>query len=145
MDSPIPTEALHCQVSACLYSLIETAKANNLEPYKYLRYLFEKFPFISSETELAGLFVTPFSVYPHFPAEKTTARCRHASTSASSFRAIGDFRYRTAHKQTSNRAPPPVHRQKTSLCQPFSTKKQATHPGPKRQTKNGVHPFGGGG
>ena len=28
------------QASACLYSLIETAKAYNLEPYKYLRYLF---------------------------------------------------------------------------------------------------------
>jgi hypothetical protein len=24
---------------------IETAKANNLEPYKHLRYLFEKIPF----------------------------------------------------------------------------------------------------
>jgi transposase len=43
------------QASACLYSLIETAKANNLEPYKYLRYLFEKLPFVSSETELASL------------------------------------------------------------------------------------------
>jgi transposase len=43
------------QASACLYSLIETAKANNLEPYKYLRYLFEKLPFISSEIELASL------------------------------------------------------------------------------------------
>ena len=43
------------QASACLYSLIETAKANNLEPYKYFRYLLEKLPFISSETELASL------------------------------------------------------------------------------------------
>jgi transposase len=30
--------------SALLYSLIETAKANKLEPYKYLRFLFEKLP-----------------------------------------------------------------------------------------------------
>ncbi len=30
--------------SANLYSLIETAKANGLEPYAYLRYLFEKLP-----------------------------------------------------------------------------------------------------
>lgn len=30
--------------SAGLYSLVETAKANNLEPYKYLRHLFEKLP-----------------------------------------------------------------------------------------------------
>lgn len=43
------------QASACLYSLIETAKANNLEPYKYLRYLFEKLPFASSEEELRNL------------------------------------------------------------------------------------------
>ena len=30
--------------SANLYSLIETAKANNLEPYAYLRYLFTELP-----------------------------------------------------------------------------------------------------
>ena len=35
--------------------VIETAKANNLEPYKYLRYLFEKLPFASSEEELKNL------------------------------------------------------------------------------------------
>lgn len=43
------------QASACLYSFIETAKANNLEPYRYLRYLFEKLPFASSEDELTAL------------------------------------------------------------------------------------------
>ncbi|MCF8056584.1 MAG: transposase, partial [Desulfocapsa sp.] len=32
------------KASALLFSLIETAKANNLEPYAYLRYLFEKLP-----------------------------------------------------------------------------------------------------
>lgn len=30
--------------SAALYSLIETAKANRLEPYLYLRYVFQKIP-----------------------------------------------------------------------------------------------------
>ena len=30
---------------ASFYSLIETAKAIGLEPSKYLRYLFEKFPY----------------------------------------------------------------------------------------------------
>ena len=30
--------------SACIYSLIETAKANGLEPYWYLKYLFENLP-----------------------------------------------------------------------------------------------------
>jgi transposase len=33
------------EASAALYSLIETAKANGLEPYLYLRYLFENLPF----------------------------------------------------------------------------------------------------
>ena len=32
------------QASALLYSLIETAKVNKLEPYTYLRYIFEKLP-----------------------------------------------------------------------------------------------------
>ena len=30
--------------SATLYSLVETAKANDLEPYSYLRHIFEKLP-----------------------------------------------------------------------------------------------------
>jgi len=32
------------KASANLYSLIETAKANDLEPYAYLRYLFTELP-----------------------------------------------------------------------------------------------------
>ncbi len=32
------------ETSANLYSLIETAKANGLEPYAYLRYLFAELP-----------------------------------------------------------------------------------------------------
>ena len=34
--------------SATIYSLIESAKANGLEPYKYLRYIFEKLPFVNT-------------------------------------------------------------------------------------------------
>lgn len=37
------------RASAVLYSLIETAKANKLEPYSYLRYLFEKLPATSPD------------------------------------------------------------------------------------------------
>jgi len=33
------------EASAMFYSLIETAKANGLEPYSYLRHIFEKLPF----------------------------------------------------------------------------------------------------
>ena len=32
------------KASAALYSLVETAKANDLEPSNYLRYIFEKLP-----------------------------------------------------------------------------------------------------
>jgi transposase len=48
--------------SACLYSLIETAKANSLEPYKYLRYLFEKLPFAMSEDDYRKLLPQNLSV-----------------------------------------------------------------------------------
>ncbi len=33
------------EASATIYSLVESAKANSLEPYKYLRYIFEQLPF----------------------------------------------------------------------------------------------------
>jgi transposase len=41
--------------SACLYSLIETAKANGLEPYRYLRFLFEKLPLAATREDLIAL------------------------------------------------------------------------------------------
>jgi transposase len=41
--------------SAVLYSLIESAKANGLEPYKYLRYIFEKLPYAESKDGLRAL------------------------------------------------------------------------------------------
>lgn len=41
--------------SAFIYSLIETAKANNLDPYWYLYYLFEKLPFVKKQEEYRAL------------------------------------------------------------------------------------------
>ena len=41
--------------SATLYTLIETAKANGLEPWAYLNYLFEKLPTAKSEKALLAL------------------------------------------------------------------------------------------
>lgn len=41
--------------SACLYSLIETAKANGIEPYRYLRCLFEKLPSVYTKDEYKSL------------------------------------------------------------------------------------------
>lgn len=43
------------EASALLYSLIETAKANNREPYTYLRYIFEKLPLASSLEDYEAL------------------------------------------------------------------------------------------
>jgi len=41
--------------SATMYTLVETAKANNLEPWAYLNYLFEKLPLAKSEQALLAL------------------------------------------------------------------------------------------
>ncbi|NDY56128.1 IS66 family transposase [Desulfovibrio sulfodismutans] len=41
--------------SATLYSLIESAKANDLEPYRYLRHLFEHLPTATSDAERKAL------------------------------------------------------------------------------------------
>jgi len=41
--------------SAAMYSLIETAKANGLEPYQYLRYLFERLPQASRSDDYQAL------------------------------------------------------------------------------------------
>jgi transposase len=46
--------------SANLYSLIETAKANGHEPYRYLRHLFTELPKASSPHEIAALL--PFNI-----------------------------------------------------------------------------------
>jgi len=48
------------RASALLYSLIETAKANSLEPYAYLRFLFEKLP-ITPEVKYKNLLPTSLS------------------------------------------------------------------------------------
>jgi transposase len=41
--------------AATIYSLIETAKACKLDPYQYLRLLFEKIPYASTETDYTAL------------------------------------------------------------------------------------------
>ena len=43
------------EASATIYSLIETAKANDLEPYRYLRYMFERLPLAESEADYKAL------------------------------------------------------------------------------------------
>ena len=43
------------RASASFYSLIETAKANDLEPSRYLRYLFEKYPYVKTSEDIFNL------------------------------------------------------------------------------------------
>ena len=43
------------EASATFFSLIETAKANDLEPYAYLRYLFTKIPSAQNEADFLDL------------------------------------------------------------------------------------------
>ena len=50
------------EASALLYSLIETAKANGLEPYAYLRYTFGRLPLASSLEEYEVLL--PWNITP---------------------------------------------------------------------------------
>lgn len=38
-----------------LYSLIESAKANGIDPYKYLKYIFEKFPYVKIPEDIFNL------------------------------------------------------------------------------------------
>jgi hypothetical protein len=44
--------------SAALYSLIETAKANGHEPYRYLRYLLTALPSVAGESDILALLPT---------------------------------------------------------------------------------------
>ena len=53
--------------SATFYTLIETAKANGLEPYKYLCYLFDRLPFAQSKEDLQKLL--PLNLTPEFLEE----------------------------------------------------------------------------
>ena len=43
------------EAGATFYSLVETAKANGLEPYAYLRYIFEKLPLAETDQDYKKL------------------------------------------------------------------------------------------
>jgi transposase len=49
-DTPAGAEA-----SARLYSLIETAKANGIQPYAYLRQVFTELPWAETLTDIEAL------------------------------------------------------------------------------------------
>jgi transposase len=48
--------------SATFFSLIETAKANGLEPYGYLRHIFKQLPLVQTEQDLRDLL--PQNIHP---------------------------------------------------------------------------------
>ena len=50
------------RASASFYSLIETAKANGLEPSKYLKYLFERFPYAKTSEDVFNLLPMNISI-----------------------------------------------------------------------------------
>jgi transposase len=49
------------EASAILYSMVETAKANGLSPYAYLKYLLEQLPNIDLEDPSALDMLMPWS------------------------------------------------------------------------------------
>jgi hypothetical protein len=51
----LPVLPKGAEASATFFTLIETAKANGLEPYAYLRYLFENLPLAESESDYLKL------------------------------------------------------------------------------------------
>jgi hypothetical protein len=61
--------SLGAAASATIYSLIETAKRNNLEPYHYLCYLFDRLPYAQSRLEFKKLLpqnLTPEILTDHY-------------------------------------------------------------------------------
>ena len=61
------------EASALLYSLIETAKANKLEPYAYLRFIFEKLPTAKSLQDYESLL--PWNLTPEQLEIPSTLKC----------------------------------------------------------------------
>ena len=56
------------KTSAIIYSIVETAKANNLKPYNYVQYLLEEIPKHMDDTDCSFLEnLLPWS--EHLPAE----------------------------------------------------------------------------
>jgi transposase len=57
------------EAGAALYSLIETAKANGLEPYHYLLYLFDKLPLFEGECDEHLKALLPMNLSPEILAD----------------------------------------------------------------------------
>ena len=61
-------EAAGAHASAGLYSLVETAKANQLSPYSYLSLIFKELPNAKTQEDFENLL--PYNVSRHFEVER---------------------------------------------------------------------------
>lgn len=65
------------QASANLFSLVMTARANDLEPYAYLNYLFEHLPAASTVEQIEALL--PWNVKPVLDEQKKLSTCKQSA------------------------------------------------------------------
>jgi hypothetical protein len=59
----IPRSQTARRFSKCSSNIVETAKANGLEPYEYLRRLFERLPYAKTVADYESLL--PFATFAH--------------------------------------------------------------------------------
>ena len=63
------------QSSAIVYSLVETAKVNGLESYKYLRYILEELPYLEKSPAYKDLeALMPWDPYIHISVNVNSSR-----------------------------------------------------------------------
>jgi transposase len=67
-------DAAGAQASANLYSLVMTCRANEVEPYAYLNYLFEHLPVASTVEQIEALL--PWNVKPVLDEQKKKSQER---------------------------------------------------------------------
>lgn len=53
--------------NAVMYSLVQTAKANGMDPYQYLRHVFERMPYLQTSKEVESLL--PWNVAESWSAQ----------------------------------------------------------------------------
>jgi len=63
--------------SGIFYSLIETAKANEIEPYAYLRHVFKALPYADTIDKLEALL--PWNVKNQIPSLKKNEKNQYAA------------------------------------------------------------------
>jgi hypothetical protein len=70
-------DAVGAQASANLYSLVMSCRANDIEPYAYLNYLFEHLPAASTVEQVEALL--PWNLKSELEGQKKSQQRRHPS------------------------------------------------------------------